>query len=502
MSGPLAGTSLDAAAATAPDPTPSSVRPDAARPSVRRGARTLFVGLGLLMIGNGLNGAVIGVRSASEGFGLTVSGIVMAGYFAGFLLSPSIIVPRIPTVGHIRVFAGLASTASSVVLVHSVSSDPVVWTLMRAVFGFCMAGLYVVVESWLSEMTTVRNRGRVMAVYMIVSMGGLGVGQSLIAIADPASFRLFVLSSVLVSMSLVPVTLAATTRAPTVRVPEPVSLRELVGWVPTGVIGSFASGSATGIVLGLGAVYSTAIGLSPGRTAFFLVAPTIGAIACQWPIGRLSDRVSRRSVILGVALVAASISATLMFVPEQSPIVPAMMIGLGGTLYPLYSLVVTYTLDWTPEGRSVGASGTLVRVNGAGALVGPLVTAPLMTAFGPTWFFWALTIAFTTIACYVTYRMLVKEAMPIDRQREFVPYPARAGALAIGLVVRPVRTAGRIASGTATTGARIAARKVTSRRHVRDVSRHPSSRPATGGAPGAPDAAGAQDDAGAPDGAG
>ena len=271
-----------------------------------------------------------------------------------------------------------------------------------------MAGLYIVIESWLSEMTDSTNRGRTMAIYMIVSMGGLGLGQFLIAVADPDGFRLFVVSSVLVSMSLVPVTLAATTRAPIVTVPEKVSIRELVGFVPTGVVGSFMGGAASGILFGLGAVYATAIGLSIGRTAFFLIAPMVGAIALQWSIGRLSDRISRRRVILAVAIIASSICATLMFIPVQSVFVPVLMLGLGGTMFPLYSLVVSYTLDWSPEGKTIGASGTLIRINGAGALMGPLIAAGLMSAFGPRWFFWTLTIAFGVIVAYVAWRMLVK----------------------------------------------------------------------------------------------
>lgn len=430
------------------------------------GMWALFVGLGLLMIGNGLNGAVIGIRSTNEGFSVTVTGVIMAGYFAGFLIAPSLVVRMIPSVGHIRVFAGLASTASSVVLIHAIAVFPVSWTLMRFVFGFCMSGLYVVIESWLGEMSTPTNRGRTLAVYMIVSTTGLGLGQVLIAVADPNSFRLFIVSSVLVSMSLVPVTLAATTRAPVVSIPDPISVRELFRTVPTGVISSFMSGSSAGIVFGLAAVYATSIGLSLERTAFFLLAPMIGAVIFQFPIGRLSDKISRRTVIFGVAIGGAGVAAVLMLLPEQSVLVPVMMVGLGGMMFPLYSLVVSYTLDWTEDSKIVGASGTLVRINGAGALAGPLVAAPLMSQFGARWFYWSLASVFSVVILYVGYRMIAKEALPMERQKSFVPFPARAGYMAIGLVVKPVRKVTRIAAG----------RHVTSRRHLHDdMNRHPTS---------------------------
>ena len=426
-------------------------------PTTVGGVWTLFAGLGLMMIGNGLNGAVIGIRSNTEGFSFVVTGVIMAGYFAGFLLAPSVIVKTISHVGHIRVFAGLASTASSAVLLHSISVTPVTWTLMRFVFGFCMAGLYIVVESWLAAMTSESNRGRILAIYMIVSMGGLGIGQFLTAFADPNGFELLVVASVLVSISLVPVTLAATTRAPQVSLPEPISVRELVRIVPSGVLASAVAGLAVGIVFGLGAAYASAIGLSRSRTGFFLVAPTIGAILFQYPIGRLSDRISRRLVIFGVALVGSAVSALLMVLPQQAVVVPALMIVLGGVMFPLYSLAITYTLDWTPEGKTVGASGTLIRINGAGALIGPLAAAPLMSGFGSRWFFWSLSIAFGILVVYLAWRIVAREGLPVKEQRSFVPFPARAGSVALNLVVG---TARRAASSRSSRSVHI-----TSRRH-------------------------------------
>jgi MFS family permease len=434
---------------TAPPGAGADVKASRADAPGMAGVWALFVGLGLLMVGNGLNGAVIGVRSANEGFGLAVTGVIMAGFFAGFLLAPSVVVRMLLRVGHIRVFAALASTASSAVLVHAVAVFPASWTLMRFVFGFCVAGLYIVIESWLAEMTTPANRGRTMAVYMMVWLAGLGGGQYLIALADPNGFRLFVVSSVLVSMSLVPITLV-TSRSPSVEASEKVSVRELVGIVPTGVVGSFLGGASVGIVLGLGAVYATTIDLSLERTAVFLMAPMIGAMLLQWPIGRLSDRISRRTVIFVVALAGVATSVSLASLPAESIAVPVLMAGLGATMFPLYSLIVSYTIDWVPVGQVTGAAATLIGINGSGAFVGPLAAAPLMSVLGPAWFFWCITVAFGGVAGFVAWRLAFREAMRREHQRRFVPFPARAGYLAMSMMVGPVRRATRMATGKQT----------------------------------------------------
>ena len=410
----------------------------------------LFLGLGLLMIGNGLNGAVIGVRSGTEGFSVVVTGVIMAGFFAGFLLAPSLVVRMIASVGHIRVFAGLSSTASTVVLVHSVAINAPTWTAMRFVFGFCIAGLYIVIESWLSELSDAANRGRTLAIYMIVSMSGLAIGQLLITVADPSTFRLFVLSSVMVSMALVPVTLAGTITAPEIRLPAPVSVRELLRIVPTGVTGSFMSGAAAGTLLGLSAVYATAVGFSIERTALFLLVPTVGGVLMQWPVGKLSDKVRRRVVILGVAVVAATACVFGGLVPSDQPLVLPIMFVIGGTMYPLYSLVVSYTLDWVAIERTVGVSGTLVRVNGAGALIGPLVTAGLMSWVGPSFFFWMLGGYFAVIVGFISYRILFREAVPLEREGPYVPFPLRATSVAFRLVSGPKRVTKRVGRNVST----------------------------------------------------
>ena len=248
------------------------------RTSVAAATWALFLGLGLVMVGNGLNGALLGVRSATEGFGTTVTGVIMASYFAGFLAGTAYTETALRTVGHIRVFAALASLASSVVLVQAVSVEPLTWAITRFLFGACMAGLYVVVESWLNDLATNATRGRILSVYMIVSMGGVAAGQLLLNVEDTSGFTLFIIVSVLVSLSLVPVTLSASS-APPIAVPESTSLRDLIGRVPTGLTASFFSGASAGALLGMAAVYASQIGLDAGRISVVPGRPDGGCAA-------------------------------------------------------------------------------------------------------------------------------------------------------------------------------------------------------------------------------
>lgn len=429
--------SADVAEPSAPEHAPEHLE----HPTVRGGLAlwTLFLGFAMLMVGNGLNLAVLGVRVVDEGFGVRISGYVMACYFAGFLLGPAVVVKLLSTVGHIRVFASLASVASCAVLVHFIWISPISWALMRFVFGFCMAGLYVVVESWLNDASTPRNRGRTLAVYMIVSMGGLAVGQLLIVTADPNGYVLFVVASILVSMSFVPIALAATTDAPPVRLADRLGLRELATTAPTGLVGMFFTGASHGILFGLGAVYATEAGFGARTTALFIAVPSVGALLFQWPIGWASDRLPRRGVIFVVAAAAMGVCVLLATTPEGNAAVVPMMLVLGGLTFPLYSLLLSHTLDRSAPGKAMGASGTLLRVNGTGAVLGPVVAASLMAAVSETAIFWCLVGTHGLIALYVAYRLLAEDALPMSLQGPFVPMPARATDFAIRLTSRPLR---------------------------------------------------------------
>jgi MFS family permease len=244
---------------------------------------------------------------------------------------------------------------------------------------------------------------------------------------------LFILASVLVSMSFVPIALGATTDAPAVRLWPRLRMRELARVAPTGLVGMVFTGASHGILFGLSAVYATRAGFSARETALFLALPSIGALVLQWPIGWASDRLPRRGVIFVVAALGASMCALLAVTPAGNPVVLPMMFVLGGLTFPLYSLLLSHTLDRSAPGTAMSASGTSLRINGVGAVLGPIVAASVMATFGEASFFWCLVVTHSMIALYVAYRLVVEDSLPISRQGPFVPMPARATEFAVRL---------------------------------------------------------------------
>jgi len=394
------------------------------------GAWGLFAALGLLMLGNGLLGTLLGIRSELEGFATTVTGAIMASYYVGFLFGSRIAPKTMERVGHVRVFAALASLASAAPLVHSVFVEPVLWAAMRFVFGFCMAGLYVVAESWLNQAATNETRGRLLSAYMLVMMGGLGVSQLFIGVAAPTGFKLFVLASLFVSLAVVPISLSQGT-APVFHSPETLSATKVWQVAPLGIIGGIGAGLTSGALVGIGPVYATQVGFSSTEVAWVIGAALAGSLVWQWPIGLMSDRIPRRRAILLVAALGAVVAAAgaQSNTPSLTNLL-VVMFFLGGLTFPLYSVVLSHINDVISYNQAVAASSLYVFVNGLGAILGPLLAALAIEGIGVSGFFGVIGGAHALVAIYALVRITVKPAtLSPNEQTPWRPFPARAGVV-------------------------------------------------------------------------
>lgn len=384
----------------------------------------LFAALALLMLGNGLIGVLIGVRSELEGFNTTVTGVIMASYFAGFLAGSQVTPRMMARVGHIRVFAGLTSVVAATALIQAVFVTPISWALLRLVFGFGMAGLYVVVESWLNDTVSNSNRGRVMAIYMVVGMGGLGMGQLLIGFGDPLQSSIFIVAGVLMVLAVAPVSLSIN-EAPYFELPERASYRDLWEAAPLGVITAIGAGVANGALISMASVYATQVGLTTARTGLFAAAAALGSVALQWPIGHLSDIIGRRRMILLTSLAAVAIGVSSPTLGRGWALVGAMFL-LGGLSYPMYSLALSHVVDVLPPGRAVTGSVAVVFLTGVGSIFGPLSTSAAMDLAGPDGFFWSVALIHAAIGIFGLARLARRPVIPDATPEPYLSVPARS----------------------------------------------------------------------------
>ena len=381
--------------------------------AVLRSSWPLLLGMLLLMLGNGLQGSLVGVRGTGAGFSSLEMSVVMSAYFAGFLVASRVTPNMIRRVGHVRVFAALGSLVSAALLLFPTFQDPIVWILGRMLIGFCFCGVYVTAESWLNNSATNETRGQALSAYMMVQMAGVIVAQGLLVVPDATGYLLFVIPSVLVSVSFAPILLSISP-TPAFESTKPMTLKRLFAVSPLGFVGMFLLGSVFAAQFGMAAVYATQAGLSIKQIPLFTAAFYVGALIFQYPLGWISDRSDRRVLIAITAAVAGVSSVLGMVFGGNFYVLLASAFMIGGLSNPLYSLLIAYTNDFLEHEDMAAASAGLLFVNGVGAILGPILIGYMMQTFGPQGYFVLLALTLLAMAGYAFYRMTQRPAPSAD----------------------------------------------------------------------------------------
>ncbi len=365
----------------------------------------LLLGVMLLMVGNGVQGSLLGIRGAMEGFSTFELSVVMSSYYLGFLGGSRLAPEMIRRVGHVRVFAALGSLISAVLVLYPLLLDWTAWSVMRVVIGFSFSVIYVTAESWLNNTTANETRGQALSAYMIVQMLGIIASQVLLSFGDPLGFGLFIIPSVLVSLAFMPI-LLADTPAPAFDQIRPMSFRRLYKISPLGCVGMLLTGGVFSAMFGMASVWGALVGLSIGQIAAFVGALYVGGLLLQYPIGWISDRLDRRVLVVWMSAIGAAVMfvATAFQLPFEVVLIVAVL--LGGTINPLYSLLIAHANDVLSREDMAAASAGLIFLNGLGAIFGPLITGWLMEMIGPRGFFLFIGLLFAMLAGYAIWRML------------------------------------------------------------------------------------------------
>ncbi len=395
----------------------------------------LMVGILLLMLGNGLQGTLLGVRGSLENIDSAAMGYIMAGYFLGFLGGSKATPVMLKKVGHVRVFAALGSLVSAAFILYAAVVDPIAWWLLRVLVGFCFSGIYVVAESWLNHSASNESRGQALSMYLMVQMAGMVLGQLLLNVADPGGYNLFVLITVLVSISFAPMLLSSSSNAPLQDSARAMPLKELIVTSPLASFGMLLLGGIYSVLYAMSPVYATERGLTIAQTSYFITGIFLGAMLLQYPIGWLSDRIDRRYLIISVTALGAVVSLTGMYAGNSFVVLVACAVLLGGASNPLYSLLVAYANDYLERDQMAAAAGGLLFINGCGAITGPVVVGYAMTHLGIEWFFITLFLLMSAICLYGLYRISQRTYTVTDEAAPYLPISARTSGLATSFAI-------------------------------------------------------------------
>ncbi|MGB6117956.1 MAG: MFS transporter [Mesorhizobium sp.] len=380
----------------------------------------LLIAAGILLGGNGLQGTLIALRGAHEGFSPALIGFMGTFYFIGFLLGCLTITRMMKAVGYVRSFATLAAIASAGTLILILFIDPLVWTAVRFLSGFAFAGLFTVMEAWINSSVTNANRARTLAVYRVVDIGSVTGAQFIIPAVGIDGFALFAIMSIMLTLSLVPISLGDRSNP---RLPDDVKLDIRRAWAisPLAAIGFMGVGVANSAFRTLSPVYAEQLGMSITDIVIFVSCGIIGGAVIQYPLGYLSDRWDRRVVILGATIASLFAALALVYVPGSDPNWNFVFVFIfGSCAMPLFSLSAAHANDRAGPGEFVMINAALMLFYSMGAVFGPIAAAAAMEAYGPPALFLFSAAVYGLLASVTAYRMVVRSGVPAERQGPFV----------------------------------------------------------------------------------
>lgn len=364
--------------------------------------RSILFSVALLLLGNGLINTLLALRGTAEGFSTLFLGLIMSGYFAGFICGTWTSRYLITRMRHIRTFAFCAALCASAALLHLVFIDPWVWLGLRFIYGLSYITLITVIESWLNSQAAASDRGRIFATYMVVNLGALALAQQILRFGTTEGFLLFVVVSILICWALLPITLTSKPQPELSARPNP-DLRALVRLAPLPVASALLSGLAMGAFWAMTPVYTVNLGYDNAGVALVMSLTIIGGALFQIPVGRYSDRHDRPRVLNWITLLAAGLAVLMPLAP-----LPSALMGLyffwGGLAFTLYPLSVAQLVDQLPRDEMVAGSSAMLMLHGAGCAVAPVLAGLLMGVFGDHALPVYIAFVLATLGAFTFYR--------------------------------------------------------------------------------------------------
>ncbi|MEO6395570.1 MAG: MFS transporter [Devosia sp.] len=368
----------------------------------------LFLGSALLLFGGGLQGLLLSVRGAEEGFSLLALGLIGTGWSVGFIAG-SIAVPMlVQRVGHIRAFSIMATIGTVTILLNLMWINDVGWIVMRAFSGFCFAGAAMIVESWLNEVADNKSRGTIFSIYTTINMTASTLGQLAMSVTGVTGALPFVIGAISLILAILPSALTSTPQ------PRPLAsarldVRLLYKTSPLAVIAAFSVGMANGTFGTLAPVYGHDQGLDAAGIAYLFAATAVlGAIA-QIPAGRLSDTMDRRMVIVWLGGIAALVGFLMLITNPRGGWWMYVLFGAYGfSAYPIYAIAVAHANDFAKEGEFGRVAGGMLLVLGSGLAIGPALAAFVMSIYAPVGLFLVTATFHGALALTAFLRMKIR----------------------------------------------------------------------------------------------
>lgn len=307
-------------------------------------------------------------------------GVVSSSYYCGNLLGTLMAGWLIKRMGFNRSYY-LASVIFALATVAlGLQTGFWLWTFWRFVAGIGCALIWVIVESALLCNGTLRNRGRLLAAYMIVYYIATVAGQLLVSRVSTELMQVLPWVSGLILAAILPLVFTRVTAASAEgEESAPGRMWSMLRRrnARLGINGCIISGIVLGSLYGLMPLYLSHQGMSDSTVGYWMALLVSAGIIGQWPVGRLADRYGRllvlRVLVFGVILGALAMLSNAAMAPSL------FILGCAG--FTLYPVAMSWACENVAHHELVAMNQALLLSYTVGSLAGPTMTSMLMQSY-------------------------------------------------------------------------------------------------------------------------
>jgi len=380
----------------------------------------------MLLLGNSLLSTLLILRGVAEGFSGKYLGLLTSVYFLGAFVATLVASTMIKRMGHIRCFTFCTALLGCCVLAYIIVVSPYTWLITRFFTGFAVFVVYTVVESWLNGQTQDAYRSRVFSIYTLVNLIAIAASQQLLLIDSATGYSLFVIAGFLVTIAVMPVSWTRL-QQPHISVDMPsMSVSKVFDAAPVAVTGCLVSGLIMGPFWGLTPLFVSDLGYNEKQLAAFISLSILGGAVIQYPVGRWSDSMDRRRVML-VTFVAAALLASAMaffakYFADARWLITALSAIFCGLVLAVYPISVVHLVDRIHKDHLVAGSSCLLMIYGLGSFIGPAIAGFALEYMGvsalPVYYL-AILVIFSVVLIMQLIRSRVVER-PEEHESQYV----------------------------------------------------------------------------------
>ncbi len=367
----------------------------------------LLISDALVLLGHGLLLTLLPVSASLLGFSDFQIGLTGSSYFVGFVVGCLTTPFMLMRVGHIRTFAVLASTYTVLILFFAWSQSFIVWILLRFIVGAVIAGIYMIIESWLNERADAKNRGMILSFYAMTNLAMITLAQQLLNLGSTNTLLLFSIATIFLALSIIPVSLTLTL-APSPVKKIRINVKKVWKHSHIGIIGSVFTGLITGAFWSLAPIYAKDSGFSTPQMANFMSAVVLGGALFQIPLGRFSDKFDRRIILTFIALTGAIISTLTFMASFQNfyagTLSTAMAFLWGSVGMTMYAICLAHANDNADRADFIDIGSVMLITLGLSSAIGAPLASALMTIFGHQFLFIFMAVNFAFFCIFLMLR--------------------------------------------------------------------------------------------------